>query len=97
VKHKTFFKEIPIRLEGKSLEALRDECYERDNGCCQECGKWLPRHGEVLFRAHMAHIKGRGRGGSDTIDNVRVLCAMHHGTTDHNPKSVPRKVRHAAV
>jgi len=96
VKRKTFFKEIPIRLEGKALEALRREVYDRDEGKCQQCGRWLPYEGEVLVRAHMAHRKGRGRGGSDTIDNVRILCAMHHGE-EHVPKSVPRKVPVATV
>ena len=101
MKHKTFFKEVPIRLVGKALEALRDECYERDKGLCQQCGKWMPRHGEVLERAHMAHRKGRGAGGDDRLSNVRLLCAFHHGT-EHGygkdqKKPCPPKLRHATV
>jgi hypothetical protein len=87
-----------VRLYGQDLEFLRRECYDRDEGRCQwvedglKCNKLLPFHGPVFLRAHMAHIRNR-RNYGDTIDNVRILCPHHHLVGEHNPKSVPKKVR----
>ena len=43
----------------------------------------------------MAHVQGKGAGGSDTLDNVRVLCREHHMDFEHNAqgKPIPRKPR----
>lgn len=69
-----------VRLAGKDLEALRRACLKRDKSKCRECGDavsdsfpaWHPK------KAHMAHRRGRGAGGSDTLDNVRTLCGACH-------------------
>ena len=82
-----------VRLSGKELAALRLACMKRDGWRCSECDRpvtdavpeWHPS------RAHMAHIVGRGRGGSDTLDNLRCLCGRCHLEEEHNPKSVRRK------
>jgi 5-methylcytosine-specific restriction endonuclease McrA len=63
----------PIRIKGKKLEALRRACFERDMYCCAECCRNV-----TWNTGHMAHIKARGRGGSDTLDNVRALCQRCH-------------------
>jgi 5-methylcytosine-specific restriction endonuclease McrA len=67
------------------MEALRREVYERDGGQCQwpGCGKVLPYEGHDLFRAHLAHIVPRSRGGSDTEENTRILCPAHHIGVEH--------------
>jgi 5-methylcytosine-specific restriction endonuclease McrA len=62
-----------IRLKGKALTALRRACFERDNYTCQETGARV-----TWETGHMAHIIGRGRGGSDVLDNVRTLLAGVH-------------------
>ena len=74
-----------VRLSGAALEALRDRVYERDRGRCQweGCGKLLPKYGSVFTRAHLAHIVGRGAGGSDTPENTRILCPIHHLVSEH--------------
>lgn len=85
-----------VRLYGKDLEALRVECYFRDEGRCQweengaKCYRAVPLEGSLLVRAHMAHIRNR-RNFGDTLANVRILCPYHHLVSEHNPKSVPAK------
>lgn len=34
------------------------------------------------YRLHMGHIKGRGRGGSDTRDNMVVMCDFCNGAME---------------
>ena len=86
-----------VRLYGKDLEALRVQCYFRDEGRCQweepngvRCYKAVSLDGPLFQRAHMAHIRNR-RNYGDTLANVRILCPQHHLVSEHNPKSVPKK------
>lgn len=39
----------------------------------------------------MAHIKSRGAGGSDTLDNVRTLCQPCHRLEHAGGKPCPRR------
>lgn len=88
-----------VRLKGRAMEALRFSCFERDKWRCQECGRWIawgedwsnPQGRPV---GEMAHIKSRGAGGSDTLDNVRTLCPKCHGD-EHNAggKPCPKRER----
>ena len=74
------YKSGRVRLTGENLKELRRACYDRDQGYCCECfnpvsdnlPEWHPN------RYHMAHLKSRGAGGSDSLDNVRTLCASCH-------------------
>jgi 5-methylcytosine-specific restriction endonuclease McrA len=74
-----------VRLDGQDLTELREACFRRDEMRCCSCGlrvnanlpDWHPR------RAHMAHIKSRGAGGSDILSNVRLLCAECHLVKEH--------------
>lgn len=70
-----------VRLTGRALAMLRLDCFIRDKGVCQVCGK------AVYFQARfpgdpmaydMAHIHSRGAGGSDCLENVRCLCHTDH-------------------
>ena len=75
-----------IRLSGKALEELRFVCWVRDDGRCQRC--FIQTYYEARFDGDplaydMAHIIGRGAGGSDTLDNVRTLCHRDH-MTEHS-------------
>jgi 5-methylcytosine-specific restriction endonuclease McrA len=81
-----------VRLTGGDLEELRRQCYERDDRRCVACGVFVEWESGFWTSMHMAHIVGRGRGGSDVLDNVQTKCAGHHWQ-EHNPKAVPRKVR----
>jgi predicted restriction endonuclease len=81
-----------IRLTGDDLTALRRECFERDKYRCVVCGHAVRWESGYWESGHMAHIIGRGRGGSDVIENVLTKCSGHHWE-EHHPKAVPRKVR----
>ena len=81
--HKTYFKNPPIRLKGEALTELRWQCFERDAGICQRCGVYAPWDGFWVSRGHMAHVKSRGVGGSDTLDNVVWKCASCHIGLEH--------------
>ena len=84
-----------IRLKGEALSALRRASMTRDGWKCTECGRNVsdnvPDYSPL--KAHMAHIVGRGRGGSDTLKNVRTLCLTCHLVEEHSGgKTVKRKV-----
>jgi 5-methylcytosine-specific restriction endonuclease McrA len=76
-----------IRLKGEALAALRRQCFTRDGWSCVDCGR-----GIGWASGHMAHIKSRGSGGSDVIENVRTKCGDCHDA-EHHPKAVPPKSR----
>lgn len=70
-----------VRLTGKALEKLREDCWVRDQATCRECGTYTfctPRYAGDPLAYDMAHIKSRGAGGGDTLDNVRTLCHACH-------------------
>lgn len=90
--------EKPIRLKGKKLRKLRQDCYDRAMGLCEaendkghRCRKAAPWSGGVFVRGHMAHIKSRGAGGSDTLDNVLWKCPECHLQKEHGPQWSFRK------
>jgi 5-methylcytosine-specific restriction endonuclease McrA len=67
-----------VRLKGADLERLRREVFTRDKWLCCNCGRtcgWVS--------GHLAHIKSRGAGGSDTAENTRLLCRDCH-MDEHN-------------
>ena len=57
-----------IRLVGAAYQKLKYEVFDRDGAMCrlQDC--------RSTYRVNLGHIKGKGRGGSDTIDNCVPLC-----------------------
>ena len=75
-----FPKPCIIRLKGDPLSKLREACYKRDGGLCVKCGQvvtdkvpdWHPR------KYDMAHIKSRGAGGEDVLDNIETWCHSCH-------------------
>jgi hypothetical protein len=71
-------------------EAIRLAVYERAEGKCElrlhrECSREavLPYEGDVLFRAHLVHIKSRGSGGKWTMVNCLLGCASCHSGSVH--------------
>jgi 5-methylcytosine-specific restriction endonuclease McrA len=77
----------PTRQEKASL---RLAVYERAGGRCElrmhkDCSgdQILPYDGEVLFRAHLVHLKSRGAGGKWTMENCRLGCAPCHTGSMH--------------
>lgn len=67
-----------IRLKGKDIEKLRRQVFERDRGFCQSCGAWVSWE-----EGHMAHIKSRGAGGGDTLENTAWKCPHCHIIREH--------------
>ena len=83
-------KQTPIRLKGAAYSKLKREVYQRDGGRCVDCRRWVPLTVNGMFVpyrcAHLAHIKSRGAGGEDTMDNVRILCHSCHVENMHGPQ-----------
>ena len=71
-------KKKAIRLKGKEIEKLRRQVAERAKYRCQKCGG--PASWE---KGHMAHIKSRGSGGSDTLENTQWECFNCHIVEGH--------------
>lgn len=76
-----WYKSGRVRLTGKELAALRAERWQVDGGACRKCG--IPTYFNARFAGDpqaydMAHIKSRGAGGSDSIENVETLCHKCH-------------------
>lgn len=56
---------------------LADHLQKVYDGRCQVC-QWAPknRYGDFLCQAH--HLQWLSRGGSDSFDNLALLCPNHH-------------------
>ena len=70
-----------VRLTGTAMLRLRRDCWLRDGGYCQECKVFTSYFARWEGDPHaydMAHIKSRGAGGSDVLENVRTLCHECH-------------------
>jgi len=46
---------------------VKSDVYKRDKGCCQQCGY----SGDYI---EYDHIIPRSKGGSNTVDNIQLLC-----------------------
>jgi 5-methylcytosine-specific restriction endonuclease McrA len=57
--------------------ATRDAVFARDKGCCAYVGSTGQRCGATHY-LQIDHIVPYARGGSSTIDNLRLLCAKHN-------------------
>lgn len=53
---------------------VRAAIWFRDGGRCSECHPEYPNPGPM----HLDHIKPWSAGGSDTSDNLRLLCGPHN-------------------
>jgi len=65
-----------LKLDRHCYDVLRRRVLDRDGWRCQMCGS------TAELQVH--HLRFRGRLGSDTLDNLIVLCAGCH----HNQHSV---------
>ena len=79
-----------VRLYGKDLAKLREDCYWRAAGRCElMLSGCLDNAGWTV--GQMAHIKAK-RNNGDTLDNVRWSCAPCHAKSHNcNGKPVPPK------
>lgn len=69
--YKTKERDAYEELYKKFWNLRRDQVLERDGYKCRMCGS-----GNSLS---VDHIKARGAGGTDEMENCRCLCAICHG------------------
>lgn len=62
----------PIRLKGEKLRKLCRAVYERDEGMCVYCGRYV----EQGAKPH--HEPPKSRGGQDIAGNMVLLCYNCH-------------------
>lgn len=72
-----------LKLFGRDMELQWDRVFERDKGICQLCGDHCGIMGEA------DHIRSRGRGGDDSLENLRLVC----GASTKNKCHLHRHVR----
>lgn len=58
------------RWGGRRTQALKDQLLLRDGHTCQNCGRGVTRP-----EAHTDHKVPRAMGGSDTLENLQILCS----------------------
>lgn len=77
-------KKKPYRTKNsREDKELRRQVFVRDKGFCQVCGDFAPLYDydgdfNVFTCGHKAHIKGRGAGGPDTLENLQWKCPRCH-------------------
>ena len=72
-----------VRLDAAGMEQLREDAHLRAHGRCEvplphDCPQFIS-----LDYGDLAHIKSRGAGGSDTLDNVWWSCKTGHRVVMH--------------
>jgi 5-methylcytosine-specific restriction endonuclease McrA len=65
------------RDDGPIPEAIRDAVYQRDGGRCTYVGTTGQRCGST-HHLQVDHVVPRGRGGTNALANVRLLCGKHN-------------------
>ncbi len=82
-----------VRLRGVEMAELRRAVYVRDGLACVDCHRALTLDGmNAHSRMELSHLKSRGAGGSDTMENCVARCRECHQKS-HNcgGKPVPKK------
>jgi hypothetical protein len=68
----------PPPSKGDGIPAhVKRAVWVRDGGCCQ----WATADGGICgstLRVQFAHRNPRARGGRPTVENIRLLCAVHN-------------------
>lgn len=78
-----------VRLKAQAMRELRFEVFRRDGWKCVDCG--VPVRWDGIGAGHLAHIRSRGAGGSDTLSNTRLLCSACHRGEHNGGKIIPGK------
>jgi 5-methylcytosine-specific restriction endonuclease McrA len=82
-----------VRLSGPEMRNLRRSAFMRSAGRCENapsderCPKFIS-----WWTGELAHMIDRGKGGSDSIDNVLFTCQRcHDDHTSNRQKLQPHK------
>ena len=62
-----------IKLKPSEYRKMKTELYNRAKESCEICGRWVE-----FAQFHVHHIKTRGAGGDDSLDNCQGLCFKCH-------------------
>jgi len=70
--------------KAKTLKDLEPALIERCKGRCEACGRYIGYFATPAspWGLQKAHIISRTKGGSDTLDNILVLCYHCHNHDD---------------
>ena len=94
-RHKESWRSGKVRLSGPEMAVLRQDAFNRSHGQCENSVTNERDRCPVRIywgSFHLAHIISRGRGGSDTIENVLACCPdCHFEDTRNRKKLVPHK------
>jgi 5-methylcytosine-specific restriction endonuclease McrA len=69
-------KKVPVRMEGRDYEELRQRVLRRDSWRCQVCGS--------MTNLEVHHQQFRSHSGEDADGNVITLCTNCHSSI-HGP------------
>ena len=70
--------------DAAGMASLRLEVFRRANGRCEVCGRFAKWQG--IGGGELAHIVARGRGGSDTAENLLWKCRGCHRADHPGPQ-----------
>lgn len=92
-----------VILKGQDMTDLRRAVYARAQGRCEvkrtngkRCNTFAPFDG--FGHGELAHLIGRGRTGSDTLENTCWSCRECHRTELHRgPQFAPQRRRRAEI
>jgi len=79
------------RFKGRAYSKFRLMVSIHFGERCLSCGGYAPlfdRDGvyDVFTCGHVSHIRSKGAGGGDTIENVRWECYECHINRKHGPR-----------
>jgi hypothetical protein len=80
----------PIDPEEKI--AIRKAVYERDEGCCVDCGKPVTLQRGFWHSMDLMHIKSKGSGGGWEMSNLLTGCRQCHSLRHNGSNGCPKKV-----
>lgn len=79
-----------VRLNKNQYAELRKQVGKRAGWRCQNCGRFIPLTFDGVFDiftcGHVRHIKSRGSGGGDTLENTEYWCYDCHIAGEHGLK-----------
>lgn len=76
-----------LKLFGQDMEVQHELVRLRDKGICQICMALCRWSGEV------DHIRSRGMGGDDSLENLRWVCGAGSRNKCHQKRHIRVKLR----
>ena len=65
-------------LTREEKAAIRHAVFVRDGGRCVDCGTRVVEQSGLWWSMHLMHIRSRGAGGADELNNVKTHCHGCH-------------------